>query len=202
MEFKNLIIVAEGSLFNEKAATRAALKNTLKAFQPDQSFDGTLFTELYRRYEDSSRSERNKILLTAFLAKIDFEKSYPIFLNELAKQGRLVKDGSEFWTKIQAYNLALFTYYPQDILSQRLEKANLKPQPLIFNDDFTAIIHKLHWDKNETLLIGNNLSDEIATANQAGIPSLWINTNRKIPITPHPDLHVKKLADSLFYLKQ
>ncbi|MCT7862013.1 MAG: HAD family hydrolase, partial [Lactobacillus crispatus] len=51
------------------------------------------------------------------------------------------------------------------------------------------------------LIIGTNLDEEIQGAENANLKSLWLAPKKdKIPISPHPTLHLSKLADLSFYL--
>ena len=56
-------------------------------------------------------------------------------------------------------------------------------------------------DPDTVLVIGTNLDEEIQGAENANLKSLWLAPKKdKIPISPHPTLHLSKLADLSFYL--
>lgn len=206
MDYKNIILIPEGILFKEKTSQRNALKKLAQAHNTE--FNTDLFISLFERYENAARQVELELILTAFLPKenkADIEQEYFTYLSH---QHRLLKNANETLNELNSKtNLFITSIYPQKVISHRLQKAqiDLKPAGSEKNEfssmtkAIDSIIKQNKLNKSETLIIGSNLSDEIQTANDLQIPSLWINTNRKVPITPHPTLHVKKFEDVLFY---
>ena len=206
MNYKNIILIPEGIFFKEKTAQKNALNKIAKLH--NDAFNRELFTTLFERYENSSRSMQINLILTALFPDEDKSTILTSFFEALGFEHRLLKNVDQTVEKLNNQaNLFITSIYPQAVISKRLRQAKID-LPLIGakSNNFTPIsnlieeiINKNNLDKNETLIIGSNLSDEIQAANDLNIPSLWVSTNRKVPITPHPNLHVKKFEDVLFY---
>ena len=206
MPYKNIILIPEGTIFNEKITERAAIKNTLKKFGVNNFNDKKeLFNQLFDRYINEKRTKRYELLLTALLPEVDLNESKSLFYQQLIHQTRLTKNIQTDLTNLSSVTkIIIYSFLPKEVISARLENTNLALNLPIFSavspDKFTDIIKQKQWDTEETLVIGTNLSDEIQEANDENVDSMWISTGRKVPITPHPTLHMKKFADSLFYV--
>ena len=206
MPYKNIILIPEGTIFNEKITERAAVKNTLKKFGVNNFNDKKeLFNQLFDRYINEKRTKRYELLLTALLPEVDLNESKSLFYQQLIHQTRLTKNIQTDLTNLSSVTkMIIYSFLPKEVISARLENTNLVLDLPIFSavspDKFTDIIKQNQWDTEETLVIGTNLNDEIQKANDENVDSMWISTGRKVPITPHPTLHMKKFADSLFYV--
>ena len=206
MPYKNIILIPEGTIFNEKITERAAIKNTLKKFGVNNFNDKKeLFNQLFDRYINEKRTKRYELLLTALLPEVDSNESKSLFYQQLIHQTHLTKNIQTDLTNLSSVTkIIIYSFLPKEVISARLENTNLALNLPIFSaispDKFTDIIKQKQWDTEETLVIGTNLSDEIQEANTENVDSMWISTGRKVPITPHPTLHMKKFADSLFYV--
>ena len=206
MPYKNIILIPEGIIFNEKITERAAIKNTLKKFGVNNFNDKKeLFNQLFDRYVNEKRTKRYELLLTALLSEVDLNESKSLFYQQLACETRLTKNIQTDLTNLSSVTkMIIYSFLPKEVISARLENTNLALNLPIFSavspDKFTDIIKQNQWDTEETLVIGTNLNDEIQKANDEKVDSMWISTGRKVPITPHPTLHMKKFADSLFYV--
>lgn len=206
MPYKNIILIPEGTIFNEKITERAAIKNTLKKVGVNNFNDKKeLFNQLFDRYINEKRTKRYELLLTALLPEVDLNESKSLFYQQLINQTRLTKNIQTDLTNLSSVTkIIIYSFLPKEVISARLENTNLALNLPIFSavslDKFTDIIKQKQWDADETLVIGTNLSDEIQEANDENVDSMWISTGRKVPITPHPTLHMKKFADSLFYV--
>lgn len=206
MPYKNIILIPEGTIFNEKITERAAIKNILKKFGVNNFNDKKeLFNQLFDRYINEKRTKRYELLLTALLPEVNLNESKSLFYQQLIHQTRLTKNIQTDLTNLSSVTkIIIYSFLPKEVISARLENTNLALNLPIFSavspDKFTDIIKQKQWDTEETLVIGTNLSDEIQEANDENVDSMWISTGRKVPITPHPTLHMKKFADSLFYV--
>lgn len=209
MTYKNIIINPDGSLFNEKSSTTTALRKLFKQKELKFSDYQELFTTLWDRYANNSRKERLQVILTALFPQEDISTITDEFYTIYAKIHRLVKDSDTSFAELnQKTKLFIVSSNPKSVISQRLTDAGItfqEEQLLTLNNEasfsalFSDIVGKNNLDKNETLIIGTNLTDDIQNANNCKIDSLWISNSRKVPITPHPNLHVKKFSDTLFY---
>ena len=66
-----------------------------------------------------------------------------------------------------------------------------KPDPAIFRH----VLHVLHADPEEAVMVGDKLERDIAGARAAGIPSVWINPTGAANTTPFvPDAEVRDLT--------
>ncbi|MBD5432237.1 MAG: hypothetical protein HDR42_01895 [Lactobacillus sp.] len=206
MPYKNIILIPEGIIFNEKITERAAIKNTLKKFGISNFNEKKeLFNQLFDRYVNEKRTKRYELLLTALLPEIELTDSTAILYQQLIHQTRLTKNIQTDLTNLSSVTkMIIYSFLPKEVISARLENTNLALNLPKFSavspDKFTDIIKQNQWDTEETLVIGTNLNDEIQKANDEKVDSMWISTGRKVPITPHPTLHMKKFADSLFYV--
>ena len=205
MPYKNIILIPEGIIFNEKITERTAVKYTLKKFGINNWNDKKeLFNQIFNRYLNETRIKRHELLLTALLSEVNLNESKSIFYQELNYQNHLVKNIQTDLTNLSSTaNTVIYSFLPQELINTRLNNTNLSIKFSVFSanstNKFTKIIQEKQWDTEETLVIGTNLSDEIQQANDENVDSMWISTGRKVPITPHPTLHVKKFADCLFY---
>lgn len=211
--FETLIFVPEGTLLNEKLAERTALRQTLKYFNHDFGPAERLkYTDLSNNFKLLTSEQRITLLVQNFLPNEPTAESH--FYEQLSKQNRLIKGSLDFLDTIKGkITLALYGKENKANLLPRLKKAGIadKFEALFFADDFSAelpdkkifttIVQQLDCDPDTTLVVGATLSDEIQGAENANLKSLWIAPKReKIPITPHPTLHLSRLTDLLFYL--
>ncbi len=212
--FETLIFVPEGTLLNEKLAEQTALRQTVKKFSgnfgPAQRIK---YTDLAEHSKLMGQKKRIEVLLQNFLPN-EIKEARPYFNQQITKQARLIKDSQEFLEEVKGHlNLFLYGKENKSALMPRLKKAGIAAyfESLYFADDFKEklpdkavfrnIIEKTGVDPDTALVIGSNLSDEIQGAENADIKSMWLAPKKeKIPITPHPTLHLAKLSDLLFYL--
>ena len=130
-------------------------------------------------------------------------------------QTRLVKGAIDFIDEVSGkLHLILLAKEKRTQIEPRLGPTELLSSfdNAYFADDFTDklpsknIFFKIlkdnpDIDPNTVLVIGTNLDEEIQGAENANLKSLWLAPKKdKIPISPHPTLHLSKLADLSFYL--
>lgn len=210
--FETLLFVPEGSLFNEKLALKNALKKTLKHFNHEFGpADQLKYTQLNSQFKFLSEKKQVQLLLANYLGQ---SAATDIFVQELLSQNRLVKNTADFLEKVKGkVKLLCFSRFNQNIALPRLKSAGIDRNfdALFFADMFTEklpdkkifdqILQNTNTDPDSTLVIGTNLTEEIQAAENANLKSLWLAPKKeKIPITPHPTLHLSRLSDLLFYL--
>ncbi|WP_294762508.1 HAD family hydrolase, partial [uncultured Lactobacillus sp.] len=158
--------------------------------------------------------ERIKLTLQEFF-KNDWIFAKQTFDNQLQKQDQLNKDVLPFLDEVQnKVNLILLTKEKKDVASSRMQSTELLNyfSAVYFKDDFackfpdkkvlTTILQQQNLSPATCLVIGTNLVDEIQGAENANLDSLWLAPKKvKMPISPHPTLHLNKLSDLLFYLE-
>ena len=214
-KYETLIFILEGSLLNEKVAELNALSQTLKLagreFGPAQRIQ---YNSLQEKIKLLGFDERIKLTLQEFF-KNDWISAKGTFDNQLQKQDQLNKDVLPFLDEVQnKVNLILLTKEKKDVASSRMQSTELLNyfSAVYFKDDFackfpdkkvlTTILQQQNLSPATCLVIGTNLVDEIQGAENANLDSLWLAPKKvKMPISPHPTLHLNKLSDLLFYLE-
>lgn len=213
--FETLIFIPEGSLLNEKLAEKTALRQTLKHYGLDWGPAERLrYTSLEKEFKNLSSDDQIDLALSTFL-KEDLSKTQTVFDDAMKDQTRLVKGAIDFIDEVSGkLQLILFAKEKRTQIESRLAPTELLSSfdNAYFADDFTDklpsknIFFKIlkdnpDIDPDTVLVIGTNLDEEIQGAENANLKSLWLAPKKdKIPISPHPTLHLSKLADLSFYL--
>ena len=213
--FETLIFIPEGSLLNEKLAEKTALRQTLKHYGLDWGPAERLrYTSLEKEFKNLSSDDQIDLALSTFL-KEDLSKTRTVFDNAMKDQTRLVKGAIDFIDEVSGkLHLILLAKEKRTQIEPRLAPTELLSSfdNAYFADDFTDklpsknIFFKIlkdnpDIDPDTVLVIGTNLDEEIQGAENANLKSLWLAPKKdKIPISPHPTLHLSKLADLSFYL--
>lgn len=213
--FETLIFISEGSLLNEKLAEKTALRQTLKHYGVDWGPAERLrYTSLEKEFKNLSSNDQIDLALSTFL-KEDLSKTRTVFDDAMKDQTRLVKGAIDFIDEVSGkLHLILLAKEKRTQIEPRLAPTELLSSfdNAYFADDFTDklpsknIFFKIlkdnpDIDPDTVLVIGTNLDEEIQGAENANLKSLWLAPKKdKIPISPHPTLHLSKLADLSFYL--
>jgi len=213
--YETLIFIPEGSLLNEKVAERNALRQTLKHFQHEFGPAERLkYTSLQKQVKLLPQNKRIDLLLQTFL-KQDLSETKAVFEHKMRGQDQLIKGSPEFLDQVKGkLNLILLAKESKEQILPRLAKSELInyfsvqyfkgdfSKPLPNKDIFFKILDDNPTiDPDTTLVIGTNLDEEIQGAENANLDSLWLAPKKeKLPINPHPTLHLSKLSDLLFYL--
>lgn len=213
--FETLIFIPEGSLLNEKLAEKTALRQTLKHYGLDWGPAERLrYTSLEKEFKNLSSDDQIDLALSTFL-KEDLSKTRTVFDDAMNDQTRLVKGAIDFIDEVSGkLHLILLAKEKRTQIEPRLAPTELLSSfdNAYFADDFTDklpsknIFFKIlkdnpDIDPDTVLVIGTNLDEEIQGAENANLKSLWLAPKKdKIPISPHPTLHLSKLADLSFYL--
>ncbi|MBP1947482.1 HAD family hydrolase [Virgibacillus litoralis] len=90
----------------------------------------------------------------------------------------------------------LMTYFEHIVVSGAFGKG--KPDPAIFEH----ALELLAVQKDEVLMVGDNLSTDILGAERAGIDSVWVNRHGKEPNDVIPTYEIGALKELLPLLKQ
>lgn len=213
--FETLVFIPEGSLLNEKLAEKTALRQTLKHYGLDWGPAERLrYTSLEKEFKNLSSDDQIDLALSTFL-KEDLSKTRTVFDDAMKDQTRLVKGAIDFIDEVSGkLHLILLAKEKRTQIEPRLAPTELLSSfdNAYFADDFTDklpsknIFFKIlkdnpDIDPDTVLVIGTNLDEEIQGAENANLKSLWLAPKKdKIPISPHPTLHLSKLADLSFYL--
>lgn len=213
--FETLIFIPEGSLLNEKLAEKTALRQTLKHYGLDWGpVERLRYTSLEKEFKNLSSDDQIDLALSTFL-KEDLSKTRTVFDDAMKDQTRLVKGAIDFIDEVSGkLHLILLAKEKRTQIEPRLAPTELLSSfdNAYFADDFTDklpsknIFFKIlkdnpDIDPDTVLIIGTNLDEEIQGAENANLKSLWLAPKKdKIPISPHPTLHLSKLADLSFYL--
>lgn len=213
--FETLIFIPEGSLLNEKLAEKTALRQTLKHYGLDWGPAERLrYTSLEKEFKNLSSDDQIDLALSTFL-KEDLSKTRTVFDDAMKDQTMLVKGAIDFIDEVSGkLHLILLAKEKRTQIEPRLAPTELLSSfdNAYFADDLTDklpsknIFFKIlkdnpDIDPDTVLVIGTNLDEEIQGAENANLKSLWLAPKKdKIPISPHPTLHLSKLADLSFYL--
>ena len=144
----------------------------------------------------------------------DIKETRPVFDSLMKEQTRLVKGTPDFLDQLSSFRLILLAKETKAEIEPRLAPSELLSSfdYTYFADDFDEklpsknIFFKILKDHPEidpdtVLVIGTNIDEEIQGAENANLKSLWLAPKKdKIPISPHPTLHLSKLRDLSFYL--
>ena len=213
--FETLIFIPECILLNEKLAEKTALRQTLKHYGLDcWPAERLRYTSLEKEFKNLSSDDQIDLALSTFL-KEDLSKTRTVFDDAMKDQTRLVKGAIDFIDEVSGkLHLILLAKEKRTQIEPRLAPTELLSSfdNAYFADDFTDklpsknIFFKIlkdnpDIDPDTVLVIGTNLDEEIQGAENANLKSLWLAPKKdKIPISPHPTLHLSKLADLSFYL--
>ena len=213
--FETLIFIPEGSLLNEKLAEKTALRQTLKHYGLNWGPAERLrYTSLEKEFKNLSSDDQIDLALSTFL-KEDLSKTRTVFDDAMKDQTMLVKGAIDFIDEVSGkLHLILLAKEKRTQIEPRLAPTELLSSfdNAYFADDFTDklpsknIFFKIlkdnpDIDPDTVLVIGTNVDEEIQGAENANLKSLWLAPKKdKIPISPHPTLHLSKLADLSFYL--
>ena len=194
---------------------KTALRQTLKHYGVDWGPAERLrYTSLEKEFKNLSSNDQIDLALSTFL-KEDLSKTRTVFDDAMKDQTRLVKGAIDFIDEVSGkLHLILLAKEKRTQIEPRLAPTELLSSfdNAYFADDFTDklpsknIFFKIlkdnpDIDPDTVLVIGTNLDEEIQGAENANLKSLWLAPKKdKIPISPHPTLHLSKLADLSFYL--
>lgn len=214
-KFKTLIFISEGTILNEQAAERNALKQTLAAFQHEFSPAERLkYNNLQAQSKLLHFNERIELLLKTYFPA-NLTQARICFWEKMKDQKQLNKDAVALIPQIASQvNLLLFSKEKRKIMTSRLAENDLLAyftkcygqedfaQALPDKSVFHQLLNEQKLDASSSLIIGTDLTDEIQGAVNAAIPSLWLAPKKvKMPISPRPTLHLSKLSDLIFYLE-
>ncbi|PLR98461.1 HAD family hydrolase [Bacillus sp. T33-2] len=90
----------------------------------------------------------------------------------------------------------LIPYFDQIVISGDFGRG--KPDPSIFEHALTVMA----MDKDEVIMVGDNLMTDILGANRAGIKSVWINRHNKEKNEVVPTYEIKHLEELLPILEE
>lgn len=202
MSFKIRLFDADETLLDYFESEKFALQGLFNEigytgdFEKAQNIYGEINRNLWLEYEKGEislldlRKKRFDVLLNILQVKPPVENSSKIYLQHFAKAGILFEGADDFLLKLEKlpgvnilltngykstqrsrFEIAgLSKYFSEYIISEEL---NLKkPDYEIFEyalKDYTNI------DKNEIIMIGDNLISDISGGNNYGIKTCWIN---------------------------
>ncbi|MFI8687270.1 HAD family hydrolase [Rossellomorea sp. NPDC077527] len=89
----------------------------------------------------------------------------------------------------------LLPYFEEIIISGDVGKG--KPDPAMFQH----ALDRLQLQKEEVVMVGDNLNTDILGASKLGIKTVWINRRGQIPQTVVPDYEIKELYEVIDIVK-
>ena len=205
MKYKAILLDADETLFDFRAAEREALTKLMKAYGVEcsdtdlQAYDA-FNTQLWSRFEKGELDKpeifrsRFQFMLDRFGLIGDPMHMNQQYLTGIADCSKLF-DGAELFVKklSETYTLAIVTngaeyaqkrrfasslirqYIPYLFVSEEMGAA--KPDIRYFDAVFRAMDIS---DKSSVLIIGDSLSSDIQGGINAGIDTCWYNPQRKV----------------------
>lgn len=150
-----------------------------------------LLIELNIAYTEKLIEELEKILEDTFKSQKDFPEIG--LLNELKKRYKLGLITNTFYQSFKGleekFNMSkLFT-----IILKSYEIEILKPDPRVFE----IMINRLNVNKNEAVMVGDSLKDDIEAAERFGIKGVLIDRKNKHPEYPNRITSLEQLKKFL-----
>lgn len=223
-KYTTLLFDADGTLFDYKKTERNALVKSFNHFSIKLSEDDFISkyrlinNQLWQDFESGKislpelRTVRFTRLFESLSLPIDpfaFGKIYILYLGE---GDEMLPDTSAVLEKINGkYTMALITNGIAEVQHRRIKSSGLdKYFPYIFISEeigspkpetrfFDITMRKLsNPSREETLIIGDSLTSDIAGGNLSGIDTCWFNPQNKENDTEYsPTYTIAKLTDLL-----
>ena len=200
MRYKFLLFDMDQTIFNYKKGNVSALEKTFQKHGIDfteqilddyRSINKKLWSdfELNKISGSDLRSERFRKLFELYNIDLDAVKVSGEYLRILSTQAEFMPGAEEMLKKVSTdFRLGIITNGFADVQYPRLAKSSIsgmfdkisvseesgfsKPDAGIF--DYTFDLYNID-DKNETLIIGDNLQSDIKGGNDYGIDTCWYN---------------------------
>lgn len=126
-----------------------------------------------------------------------YEETYDV-LNKLKEQYRLLllTNGSpDLQNTKLTITPELVPYFEKIVISGDFGKG--KPDPTIFD----YALNEMSLNKEEVIMVGDNLMTDILGANRAGIKSVWINRHEKVQNDVKPTFEITHLLELINLLE-
>lgn len=205
MKYKLLLFDADETLFNFEESEKFAFSKTFLEFNLEynenkhlklyKKINGELWLKLEKEeieLEELKKS-RFKFFFEELGIKIDYEKFNNSYMENLGNSSILLDDTLSLLGEIdKKYKMAIITNGFTNIQSNRIKKSEIayffddifiseeigfsKPEPEIFEYS----VKKLgDFEKNEILMIGDNLVADIMGGINFGVDTCWVNLKNK-----------------------
>lgn len=224
---KNILFDMDDTLLDFRLAEKTALTKTLQhlniepkkeilARYSELNLDQWKLLEQKKLTLDEVKVQRYKLLFEEFNIKISAEYATQYYERCLAK-GHFFIDGAEKLLSdlFPSYRLYLASNGSVAVQKSRIKSAGIekyfdnifiseqvgfeKPCLNFFEYCFSKISN---FNKNETLIIGDSLSSDIAGGNKAGITTVWFNKNGLENLSDTTaDYEISSLSDFASLLK-
>lgn len=204
-KYNVLLFDADGTLFDFEQSERLALQDTFRAFEI--SYDSEMHMRLYQEINskiwiefeehtitaDALKAERFRRLFARLEIDVDPILFSDRYLNMLSQNAFLLDDAADLVVKLfHDYKMILvtnglssvqharfrrssiFQYFDSVIVSEDIGIA--KPHTGIFEHTMKKIGHD---QKNDVLIIGDNLRSDIQGGINFGIDTCWYNPEKK-----------------------
>lgn len=222
-KYQWLLFDADDTLFDYGKAEAGALRQTFEQvgvkFEPEylsayQQINRQIWTEFEqgRISAKALRTRRFELLFEAIGVSVDPERFSAVYLSNLATQSELTEGALQVMQALYGkYRLAIITNGLRDVQRPRLARSAIrdyiadiiiseevgaaKPERAIFEAAFRRMGNP---NKDEVLLIGDNLASDMAGGNAYGIDTCWFNPTGQpraedIPVT----YEISRLTDLL-----
>jgi len=222
MEIRTILFDADGTLFDFAKSEKTAFEKTLSYFgiEGDISKLTDIYekcnSEMWEQFEQGRvsakklRTERFRLFLQQSKIKGKAAEFSAKYIQKLSNCSYLLPGAKQLLQQLQGkFEIHLITNGLQDVQKSRIHSSEVadyysqlfiseeigypKPDPRIFDYVFKKILHK---NKNEVLIVGDNLFSDIKGGNDYGIKTCWYNpqgfpNNSGIS----PNFEITKLAE-------
>lgn len=151
-----------------------------------------LLDELKIKSTEKLIGELKEILEEALSSPKAFPETLKV-LNELKKKYKLGLISNTFYQSFERLEDKFKVNKKFDVILKSYETKMLKPNPKIFE----MMIKTLKVDKNEALMVGDSLKDDVQAAEKFGIGGILIDRKNKYPEYPNRITSLEQLGEFL-----
>ena len=220
MRFTTIVFDLDHTLLDSDGSEQLAFAETLHSIgveEPEQHLKTyqRINVALWKRVEQGELSPNDvKVMrFTQLLERLDIEEDPELlgdrYLTGLGNNGELYPQARELLDALDGHRLGLVTNGIGSVQRRRLERLDLdryfsgvaisgevgvaKPDPQIFSH-----LKFADWAPEQTVIIGDSLTSDIAAGHNASIATCWYNPSRTAHIGPTiPTVEVNQLSDVL-----
>ena len=200
MTYQWIIFDADGTLFDYDAAEKEALQKTFlwcgHNYQPgDLDYYRRVNKEVWIAFEqnqisiDQLKIRRFELLLDYLSIKAGPAEFSDYYLSQLSLETQLIEGTEELLSKLERHiNLLLMTNGIKEVQRSRLKHSTIGHyfSDIVISDEvgyakpdqkiFEIAMQKMSYpNKNQVLMVGDNLSSDIKGASDFGLPACWYN---------------------------
>ena len=151
-----------------------------------------LLEELNIKHDEKLINELKEILEEALLSQKSFPETLNV-LNELKKKYKLGLISNTFYQSFEGLEQKFKVQEIFDVVLKSYDTKILKPHPKIFE----TMIKELKINKDEALMVGDSLKDDVKAAENFGIKGILIDRKEKHPEYPNRIISLEQITKFL-----